>query len=693
MTFNASTRTLSGTPTRPQIARTYTYKVTDLDGDTDTETFTIEVVPDTEPELPPVVDRVWLEGTAIAPAVLPEATGGNAPLTYSLSPSPPRGVTFNASTRTLSGTPTRPQIARTYTYKVTDLDGDTDTETFTIEVVPDTEPELPPVVDRVWLEGTAIAPAVLPEATGGNAPLTYSLSPSPPRGVTFNASTRTLSGTPTRPQIARTYTYKVTDLDGDTDTETFTIEVVPDTTPVLPPVVDRVWLEGTAIAPAVLPEATGGNAPLTYSLSPSPPRGVTFNASTRTLSGTPTRPQIARTYTYKVTDLDGDTDTETFTIEVVPDTEPELPPVVDRVWLEGTAIAPAVLPEATGGNAPLTYSLSPSPPRGVTFNASTRTLSGTPTRPQIARTYTYKVTDLDGDTDTETFTIEVVPDTEPELPPVVDRVWLEGTAIAPAVLPEATGGNAPLTYSLSPSPPRGVTFNASTRTLSGTPTRPQIARTYTYKVTDLDGDTDTETFTIEVVPDTEPELPPVVDRVWLEGTAIAPAVLPEATGGNAPLTYSLSPSPPRGVTFNASTRTLSGDADEAADCEDVHVQGDGLGRRHGHGNVHDRGGAGHGAGVAAGRGPSVAGGHGDCAGCAARGDGRQRAVDLLVVAVAAARRDVQCFDADAVGDADEAADCEDVHVQGDGLGRRHGHGNVHDRGGAGHGAGVQRHGR
>ena len=560
VTFNASTRTLSGTPTRPQIARTYTYKVTDLDGDTDTETFTIEVVPDTEPELPPVVDRVWLEGTAIAPAVLPEATGGNAPLTYSLSPSPPRGVTFNASTRTLSGTPTRPQIARTYTYKVTDLDGDTDTETFTIEVVPDTEPELPPVVDRVWLEGTAIAPAVLPEATGGNAPLTYSLSPSPPRGVTFNASTRTLSGTPTRPQIARTYTYKVTDLDGDTDTETFTIEVVPDTTPELPPVVDRVWLEGTAIAPAVLPEATGGNAPLTYSLSPSPPRGVTFNASTRTLSGTPTRPQIARTYTYKVTDLDGDTDTETFTIEVVPDTTPELPPVVDRVWLEGTAIAPAVLPEATGGNAPLTYSLSPSPPRGVTFNASTRTLSGTPTRAQSARTYTYKVTDLDGDTDTETFTIEVVPDTEPEFSDTVDdQVWLAGTATTPVELPGATGGNAPLTYSLSPSPPSGVRFNASTRTLSGTPTRAQSARTYTYKVTDADGDTDTETFTIEVVPDTEPEFSDTVDdQVWLAGTAITPVELPGATGGNAPLTYSLSPSPPSGVRFNASTRTLSG---------------------------------------------------------------------------------------------------------------------------------------
>ena len=53
-------------------------------------------------------------------------------------------------------------------------------------------------------------------------------------------------------------------------------------------------------------------------------------------------------------------------------------------------------------------------------------------------------------------------------------------------LPAATGGDGTLMYSLSPSPPAGLSFNTSTRKLSGTPTGSQAATTYTYTVTDSD---------------------------------------------------------------------------------------------------------------------------------------------------------------------------------------------------------------
>ena len=587
LTFNSSTRTLSGRPTRTQNARTYTYKVTDSDANTaasdaDTLTFTIEVVADTAPEFNgPVNDLVLIEGQAMS-AVLTDASGGNGALHYSLSP-PPAGLTFNSSTRTLSGRPTGTQNARRYTYKVTDSDANTaasdaDTLTFTIEVVADTAPEFNGTVnDLVLIEGQAMS-AVLTDASGGNGALHYSLSP-PPAGLTFNSSTRTLSGRPTRTQNARTYTYKVTDSDANTaasdaDTLTFTIEVVADTAPVFNGTVnDLVLIEGQAMS-AVLTDASGGNGALHYSLSP-PPAGLTFNSSTRTLSGRPTRTQNARTYTYKVTDSDANTaasdaDTLTFTIEVVADTAPEFNgPVNDLVLIEGQAMS-AVLTDASGGNGALHYSLSP-PPTGLTFNSSTRTLSGRPTRTQNARTYTYKVTDSDGNTsasdaDTETFTIEVVPpDTAPVFSRTVnDMTLIEGQAMS-AVLTDASGGNGALTYSLSPSPPDGVTFSASTRELSGTPTAPQSATTYTYTVADSDGntaagDSDTLEFTIAVAEaDTAPVFSgPVGAQEWVSGTAIAPFELPEATGGNGDLTYALSPSPPDGVTFSASTRELSG---------------------------------------------------------------------------------------------------------------------------------------
>ena len=82
--------------------------------------------------------------------------------------------------------------------------------------------------DQTYTVGTAIDALTLPEASGGNGTLVYSLSPNVP-GLTFNATARQLAGTPS---TAGTYamTYTVADEDGDTDTLGFTITVNTDTT-------------------------------------------------------------------------------------------------------------------------------------------------------------------------------------------------------------------------------------------------------------------------------------------------------------------------------------------------------------------------------------------------------------------------------------------------------------------------------
>ena len=79
------------------------------------------------------------------------------------------------------------------------------------------------VSNRTYTVGTAINALTLPAASGGDGMLTFSLSPNVP-GLTFNATTRQLTGTPS---TAGTYamTYTVTDEDGDTDTLSFTITV------------------------------------------------------------------------------------------------------------------------------------------------------------------------------------------------------------------------------------------------------------------------------------------------------------------------------------------------------------------------------------------------------------------------------------------------------------------------------------
>ena len=177
-----------------------------------------------------VPDQSYTEGTEITPLVLPAARDGDGRLFYALSPVLPEGLTLNRRVRRLSGTPTTPQAARQYTWTATDADGDAARITFTVTVAPDLKPSFDnaSVPDQAYIEGTAITPLVLPEATGGNNPLTYGLTPAPPNGLSLNDVTRRLSGNPISPQDTTRYTWTATDADGDEATLTFTMTIAVD---------------------------------------------------------------------------------------------------------------------------------------------------------------------------------------------------------------------------------------------------------------------------------------------------------------------------------------------------------------------------------------------------------------------------------------------------------------------------------
>ena len=196
--------------------------------------------------------------------------------------------------------------------------------------------------------------------------------------------------------------------------------------------------------------------------------------------------------------------------------------VADQAYTVGVEIEPLQLPAATGGNGELTYALAPAVP-GLSFDAATRTLSGTPGE---AGTHemTYTATDADDNTDaadgaTLTFTIATAPPEEPDTAPsfgdatVADQAYVVGKAIADLVLPAASGGNAPLQYSLTPEVP-GLRFYPSTRTLSGRPTvAAEGTHAMTYHVEDGDDDTATLTFTIAVETDPDNRAPYVTFQI------------------------------------------------------------------------------------------------------------------------------------------------------------------------------------
>ena len=81
------------------------------------------------------------------------------------------------------------------------------------------------VPNQSYTQNSPIATLQLPTAVSVDLPLTYSISPTLPAGLNFNANTLRITGTPTTAQTSTEYTYTVTDDDGDTDTLTFNIAV------------------------------------------------------------------------------------------------------------------------------------------------------------------------------------------------------------------------------------------------------------------------------------------------------------------------------------------------------------------------------------------------------------------------------------------------------------------------------------
>ena len=149
MTIDGTTRVVTVATTTDVGSYSLTYVATDQDGDSASLSFTVTVNEDIEPVIPAIANFSIANGDALD-RFLPEATGGNGALTYSISGLTALGLddaaNFNAVTRWLSGD-VAVTLAEgvneqdfTITYTVTeaaDGGGDTDSETFIVTVTRD----------------------------------------------------------------------------------------------------------------------------------------------------------------------------------------------------------------------------------------------------------------------------------------------------------------------------------------------------------------------------------------------------------------------------------------------------------------------------------------------------------------------------------------------------------------------------
>ena len=212
--------------------------------------------------------------------------------------------------------------------------------------------------------------------------------------------------------------------------------------------------------------------------------GITVALPTATadgsITGTPTS-GVSGTITITATNASG-SDTWTVAYNTVLDVS--APSFSDatgdaQTWSVGNTISDVVVPVASGTPTPA-YAVRGSLPAGLSFNASTRTFSGTPTSVGSG-TITVRATNSEGSADwTVAYTVTKLlsfPDD-----PATIQDWSVGTAISDIVIPVAVGSITP-TYAVQGSLPDGIAFDASTRTLSGTPTTSVNVSTITVRAT------------------------------------------------------------------------------------------------------------------------------------------------------------------------------------------------------------------
>jgi uncharacterized repeat protein (TIGR01451 family) len=306
-------------------------------------------------------------------------TGGTSPFTWSVSSgSLPHGLTLNASTGLISGT-TSNAGSSTFTVKVTDSSGLSDTAQVTLTIIAGPSLNFPGPPSG-WTHTVYFD--TLTES-GGTSPFTWSVSAgSLPAGISLSADGN-LSGTPTATGTA-SFTVQVTDANGQSATQGTSISISAgvSTTFAAPPAA----VVGTAYTFTLT--AAGGTTPYTWSVNAgSLPAGITLT-SAGVLAGTPT---AAGSFAFSVNVIDKNNGIATASITLVVTAVLTLTFTAPPAGQAGTPYTDTLT--AAGGTTPYTWTVTAgSLPAGLTLNSSTGVLAGTPTTAGTA-SFTIKVTD------------------------------------------------------------------------------------------------------------------------------------------------------------------------------------------------------------------------------------------------------------------------------------------------------------
>ncbi|KRA45202.1 putative Ig domain-containing protein [Pseudoxanthomonas sp. Root630] len=492
-------------------------------------------------------------GAAYSTSLNP-ASGGTTPYSYAATAGAlPPGLTLNAATGAITGTPTG---LGTFNFTITATDGSTGSgpysaqQGYAITVI-----DVAPTATNSSLTVAYDAPATnVPLSLGGGAAVSVAIGSAPGNG-TASVSGTTITYQPNAGYAGPdSFTYTATNSGGTSSPATVTITVQD-------PVVTITAAGGFAASIAAPYTQTftfnGGAQPWSGHQVTNLPAGVSITgttANTVTISGTPTQ---AGSFNLNVSATDSSTGNGPYTVGQA------FTLTVSAPALTMTPASGALNPAygvpysqtftAAGGTGPYTYAVLGTLPAGVTFTGDT--LSGTPTAPG---SYAITITATDtGSTGTgapfsvaQNYILNVSAPTITVSPATLPNATA-GTAYAQTVT--AAGGVAPYGFAVTAGAlPTGMTLSNS-GALSGTPSAIGTFN-FTVTATDANGQTGSRGYTITLAAPVLTMTPAAGSLSATYGAAYSQTFT--AGGSPGPYTYALTGALPAGVTFTGNT--LSG---------------------------------------------------------------------------------------------------------------------------------------
>ena len=459
-------------------------------------------------------------------------TGGTPPYTWSVLPALPSSLQLNSATGIINGTPTGTTNADfTFTMQDSSSPMNIVKKSLTVTIVP--QPPVLTILTTTLPPGTVNQPyAQTLQAAGGTSPLTWTLvAGSLPQNFSLN-SAGDISGTASTPTTSN-FTVQVTDAAGQADTQVLSLAVnLPP-----PPSITTTSLPGGTVGTPYSQsvQASVGTGALSWSVSSgSLPAGLTMNAATGVISGTPAAPGTFN-FSVEVIDTVGQSDTRalSITIAAVP-----VPPVIATTSLPGGTVATSYSQplQATGGTGALTWSISAGAlPSGLSINSSLGMIAGTPNTAGTFN-FTVRVADSLGLAATQPLSITIV---NPPPPTITTTSLPGGTAGTPySQTIQASGGTGSRIWSvISGALPTNLSLNPTTGVIAGTPASGGTFN-FTVQVTDSLSLLDTQPLSITIAGAAPPSITTTSLPAGTVGTSYNETL--QATGGSGALVWSVS---------------------------------------------------------------------------------------------------------------------------------------------------------